>query len=118
MTPSIPIAEFVNPKRGSRAWNAINRAIDLQPSVVLIGEFKDERWYRVRAKGRDRRCVILWYSHISQQEVGRCDCEASYVPISGPTHCYHLASCLIYEAALEAPKLASMGRAKNATSNQ
>lgn len=110
---SIPVTDFIDPLRGSRAWNAVNRALDLRPSVVLIGEFQGERWYRVRCKGRDRRCVILWYSQISQQEVGRCDCEASYVPVSGPTHCYHLAASLIYEATQPPSKLASMGRKSN-----
>jgi hypothetical protein len=111
MQPSIPVSAFVNPKPGSRPWNAIQRAIDLQSTtkVELVGEIRGERWYRVRAKGRDRHAVIIWHSSLSQQEVMKCDCEAHYIP-QEPTECFHLASVLIYEATQEAPKLASTGR--------
>lgn len=99
MLPSIPVAEFVDPKKGSRAWNAISKAIDLAPTtkVELIGEIRGEKYYRVRAKGRDRHCVIRWYSQLSQEELASCDCEAFRVPIT-PTHCFHVASVLIKEA--------------------
>lgn len=114
MTPSISVADFVDPKRGSRAWNAVTRAIELAPTtnVELIGEIRGERYYRVRAKGRDRHCIIRWFSQLSQEELASCDCPAFTVPVSGPTHCWHVGAVLIFEASQTERKLASMGSQK------
>ena len=114
MLTSIPVAEFVAPKKGSRAWNAVSRALDLQPRVDLIGEFGSERFYRVKCEGRDRHCVIIWHHRISDEDVAKCDCEAHYVPHS-PQHCYHIAAALIEDA--KPRKLASMGRKEPPDSN-
>lgn len=122
MLPSIPTSVFVRPKPGSRAHNAIKRAIDIEPAVHLIGIFEaaagTERYYRVRGKGRDRHLVIIWYSQISQEEVAKCDCEAHTVP-QVPEPCFHIPAALAFEAIQETPELASMGRkARYATDHQ
>ena len=113
MLPSIPTALFVRPPKNSRAHNAILRAIEIQPAVHLIGRFKaaagEERYYRVRGKGRDRHCVIIWYSTISEQEVAKCDCESHIVP-QAPEPCFHVAAALIEDASRPPRKLPSMGR--------
>jgi hypothetical protein len=98
MILSIPVSDFIDPPKGSRAWNAINRAINLNPAVDFIGESHGEKYFRVCAPGHDRHCVIRWYSDLEQREVISCDCEAYRVPISGPTHCFHVGSVLIHEA--------------------
>lgn len=99
MLPSIPASDFVNPYEGSREWKALQRAIDLAPTtnVELIGEIRGERYYRVRAKGRDRHCVIIWFSQLSQRTETKCDCEAHIVPQT-PQPCFHIAAALIEDS--------------------
>jgi hypothetical protein len=95
---SIPVNSFLDPAPRCREHNAILRAIDIAPSVQLIGKFESERWYRVQAEGRDRHCVIVWRSDAEDQEVASCDCPAFFIPVSGPTPCFHVGAVLIHEA--------------------
>jgi hypothetical protein len=112
MILSIPVSDFIDPPKGSRAWNAINRAIDLAPltKVELIGELRGERYFRVRAKSHDRHTVVRWYSELEKKELVSCDCPAFIIPVTGPTHCFHVASVLIHESTQPEQKLPSMGR--------
>lgn len=116
MQPSISVSRFVDPRPGSREHKAILRAIELQPAVHVIGQFEAaaglETYFRVRARGRDRHCVIRWFSQLSNEELISCDCPAFTVPVTGPTPCFHAAAALIHEATQDAPELASMGRGK------
>jgi len=107
LLPSISVSNFIDPAPRSREHNAICRAIDLAPNVEPIGEIRGERYYRVRAKGRDRHCVIRWFSQLSNEEVAKCDCESFYVP-QEPQPCFHVGAVLIYEATHAERKQASM----------
>jgi hypothetical protein len=91
MYPSIPVSEFVNPERGSSAFNAIQRAIEFNPEVVPIGTYEGERWYRVQSKGRQPHCVIV------TDEEATCNCMAHHRPQS-PLACLHIAQALIWES--------------------
>jgi len=97
MLNSIPVKDFIDPLRGSRAWNAICRAIKLKPKVVLIGTFEGERWFRVQSEDRDPHCVRIWTEDLSQEQMGKCDCPAATIPHE-TGHCLHLAAALIYDA--------------------
>ena len=102
MLPSLPVAEFLQPEPRSRAYNAVARALELKPDVKPIGEYHDERYYRVKSAKRDRHCVIIWTDRVSGEPVVRCDCEAFLIP-QAPTHCYHTAAVLIWEANNDEP---------------
>jgi hypothetical protein len=91
MFPSIPVSEFIQPERGSSAFNAVQRAIDIKPDVWPIGSFEGERWYRVQQKNSQPHCVVV------TDEEATCNCMAHHRPQS-PLACLHIATVLIWEA--------------------
>ncbi len=96
MYPSIPVSEFVKPERGSSAFNAISKAIQVKPEVVPIGTYKSERYYRVQSPGRPAHCVII-APDSNGDDQAKCDCPAHYIP-QEPRACLHIAQVLIHEA--------------------
>jgi hypothetical protein len=111
--PHILVSTFINPRRGSREHNAICRAEQMPVEVVLIGEYGDERYYRVLSshKGQTPYVVVRWRDPI-EGELVRCECRSHTLkPWSEP--CWHIAKVLIYEATQEPSKVASIGRNKN-----
>lgn len=91
MFPSIPVSEFVQPERGTSAFNAVSRALQIQPDVRVIGTFESERWYRVQQDGSQFHAVIV------TDEEATCNCMAHHRPQS-PLACLHIAAVLILEA--------------------
>jgi len=96
--PSIPVANFMNPAPRSREYKAVNRALELKPNVHPIGEYEGEKYFRVSGRDNARYVVVIWLDPGSQEPVAQCSCEAFYVP-QEPTPCFHLAACLLHEAA-------------------
>lgn len=116
--PHISVSTFINPRRGSREHKAICRADEMPAEIVPIGEYEDERYYRVPSshKGETPYVVVRWCDPIFG-EVVRCECTSHRLK-PWPEPCWHVAKVLIYEATQESPKLASMGRnGKGVTEN-
>ena len=96
MYPSIPVSEFVDPERGTSAFKAICRALEIKPEVVLIGTYEGERYYRVQSKGRPPHCVVI-APDSNGEDQAKCDCPSHFLP-SEPRACLHIAMVLIQEA--------------------
>jgi hypothetical protein len=107
-TASIPLSAYAEASRGSRHWRACDKAMDINPDVVLIGTVYGERFYRVAQEGHHAHVVRRWCDEYGDEQVS-CDCEAATIPLD-PTPCFHAGSVLMLEHGESPRKLASMGR--------
>lgn len=97
-TASIPLLAYAEAPKGSRHYRACEKALELNPDVICIGEVYGERYYRVCRNGGDPHVVRRWRDEYGDEQI-ECNCEASVIP-QEPTPCLHSGAVLLLENGL------------------
>lgn len=97
-TASIPLLAYAEAAKGSRHWRACDKAVEVHPDVVPIGEVYGEKFYRVQQPGHDPHMVRRWCDEYGDEQV-ECNCEAAVIP-QEPTPCIHAGAVLMFEHGL------------------
>jgi hypothetical protein len=102
-TASIPLSAYSEATRGSRHWRACEKAAEVLPDIVLIGEVYGEKFYRVHqlGPGHDPHVVRRWCDTFGDEQI-ECNCEAAVIP-QDPTPCLHAGAVLMVEHGLLEP---------------
>jgi len=88
---SIPVANFIEPARGTREHAAVFRAEKLKTQVIFLGEHEDERFFRAQTPNHDRHVVVIWIDDLCGEPVVNCDCP-SFRLKPWPEPCVHAAT--------------------------
>lgn len=103
----IPVEDYTRARYGSRAYNAIRRALQIAPNVIPLGErHSGEQVYRVERRDQISHYLVTLFTDRDQQKFLHCFCLAGHPMIDSETQlplyatrpCFHAAAVLLYEA--------------------
>lgn len=99
----LPIAAFINPRRGSREFNANLKAKEVSPQVDFLGCVKGRNYFLVEGSFGVERIVRVWLDRDGEAWVQCLSCKAGHPPIDRrtrlpeyePTPCFHASSVVM-----------------------
>lgn len=99
----IPVEAFINPPEKSWEYNAIIKAVNVQPEVITLITDDSDTYYLVKRHTPISKHIVQVYVDKDGQQFIHCDCPAGNAPIDVktrlpehvPVPCYHAAAVLL-----------------------